>query len=117
VPSRCLLRLGVDLVKQIDLEVLAGMNAEWVGEWPRGKAVTVVGRWRMWGMRSDEDEDDCQLHENDRHGKIPPESKVHCLELNAVSRGSRTPITTPPFASIRCSMVELDALEFIRKRQ
>jgi len=55
---RCLLRLGVDLVMQINWEVLAGMNAEWVGEWLTGKAVKVAGRWRMWGMGSDEDEDD-----------------------------------------------------------
>jgi len=47
---RCLLRLGVDLVTQINWEVLAGMNAEWVGQWLRGKAVTIARRWRMLGM-------------------------------------------------------------------
>ena len=43
---------------QIDWEVLAGMNAEWVGEWRKQNALTVAGMLGMWGMGSDEDEDD-----------------------------------------------------------
>ena len=75
---------------QIDWEVLAGMNAdiaEWVEEWRRENSLTVAGMWRMWGMGSDEDEDD-------RHSKTLSESKVHCLELDALSHTSCTPITT-----------------------
>jgi len=53
------------------------MNAEWVGELLRGKAITVAGWWRMWDMGSDEDEDD-------RHGKMSSKCEVHCLELNAL---------------------------------
>lgn len=42
------LRLGINRMMQINWEVLAGMNAEWVGEWVREKAAITAERCR-WG--------------------------------------------------------------------